>query len=199
MYRHLSSCRECQAVLDSLRVAADALPASVPEVEPPPELKARVMSIVRAEAELLQAAGATADRPVRERRLWPWPSLTVGSWRPAVAALSAAVVVAVVIALASGGGPSARTVEAQMSVPGHAFITLRGRHAELAVRGIPAPPANHVDELWVRHGSTAPQPAGTFVLGSGTVAVQRPVRSGMRCWSRSSQVAEPRLRPAIRS
>ena len=37
--QHLSTCRECRADLEWLRAAADTLPASVPQVAPPPELK----------------------------------------------------------------------------------------------------------------------------------------------------------------
>src|SRR5437868_3920549 len=86
---HLATCRECQAELEWLRAAVDALPASVPQVEPPPELEARVMEIVRAEAELLRAAGEAADRPQppapRRRRWWPYGS----GLRPSVALVAA--------------------------------------------------------------------------------------------------------------
>ncbi|HEY6100635.1 MAG TPA: zf-HC2 domain-containing protein, partial [Anaeromyxobacter sp.] len=54
---HMEGCERCRDDVARLRVAADALPASAPPVAPPPELKERIMSIVRSEAELLQAAG----------------------------------------------------------------------------------------------------------------------------------------------
>ncbi len=112
--RHLAGCRECQAELESLRVAADSLPASVAQVEPPPELKSRVMTIVRAEAELLQAAGDAADRPPRRRRRWSW--LTEEIWRPAVGLGAAAAVAAVAVVLATSGSGE-RTIRSSSPAP----------------------------------------------------------------------------------
>lgn len=60
---HLSECPLCRADVERLQIAADALPASVPPVLPPPALKGRIMGAVEAEAALLAAAGARADRP----------------------------------------------------------------------------------------------------------------------------------------
>ena len=69
--RHLADCRECRAEFEWLRVAADALPASVAPVDPPPELKGRIIAVVESQAELLQAAGERADRPEhRHRPAW---------------------------------------------------------------------------------------------------------------------------------
>jgi anti-sigma-K factor RskA len=175
--RHLGACRECRTELEWLRVAADALPASVTPVDPPPELKARVMAIVEAEAELLQAAGEAADRPPRRRRRWNWSWLTSEPWRPAVALGATAAVAAVAVVLATSG-VSTRTIQAAYPGPGSASLKIQGSQAQLVVRGLRAPPANHVDELWVKRGAGRPQPAGTFVLSSGSVRVQQPVRPG---------------------
>ncbi len=132
---HLADCHGCRAELDWLRAAVDTLPASVPQVEPPPELKARVMEIVEAEAELLRAAGEAADRPPtpsrqRRRRWTGMPSL-----RPPLAfgaGLAAVAVVAVVAAvLATGGGTGTRTIQAQVAGP----ALSSGAQASLQVRG----------------------------------------------------------------
>ncbi len=47
-------------------MVADTLPLAAVQVAPPPELKDRIMSAVRAEAEVLQAAGPEADVVARE-------------------------------------------------------------------------------------------------------------------------------------
>ncbi|MDP9384766.1 MAG: zf-HC2 domain-containing protein, partial [Actinomycetota bacterium] len=60
---HLEACERCREELAELSVAADALPASVEQFSPPPELRDRIMAVVNAEAELLAAAGPGADRP----------------------------------------------------------------------------------------------------------------------------------------
>lgn len=183
--RHLSGCRECRAELEWLRAAVDALPVSVTPIEPPPELKARLMETVSAEAELLRASGAEADRPrPAPRRRWRLPAPRIALPGLAFAAASAAVVVVVAIVLA-GTGTSTRTIQAQIADPAlagrvSASLHVRGAHAELAVRGLPAPAAGHVDELWVQRPGSAPRPAGTFVLQSGSVVVGRAVRSGDR-------------------
>lgn len=176
---HLASCRECQAELEWLRVAADALPASVPQVEPPPALKDRVMAMVNADAQLLAAAGKSADRPTRRRRLMAWRPSSSPSWIPA-AALAAAGAVALAVVLLTGGSEQTRTIQAHLvGVPGaRASVVLRGTQAELVVRRLRAPAADHVEEIWVQHGSAPPRPAGTFVVTSGSVQVNRPVSPG---------------------
>ncbi|MFL5824660.1 MAG: anti-sigma factor domain-containing protein [Solirubrobacteraceae bacterium] len=184
---HLGSCRECRAEVEWLRAAADTLPASVPQVEPPRQLKARVMQIVEAEAELLQAAGEAADHPPPSRagriRRWLWP--TDGGWaRPGLALAGAGALAALALAVVlTSGGVGTRTIEAQFVGPARpagaqASVEVRDGRAELVVHGLPAPAAGHVDELWVKHGQANPQPAGTFVIRSGSVKLERPVGSG---------------------
>ncbi len=56
--RHLGECAPCRREVAELRVAVDALPATAGPVQPPPELRDRVMAIVESEAELLRAAGS---------------------------------------------------------------------------------------------------------------------------------------------
>jgi anti-sigma-K factor RskA len=178
--RHLESCQECRADLDWLRAAVDALPASVTQIEPPPELKQRVMQIVEAEAALLRAAGHAADEPVRptRERLRPF----TGRRLALAAAVAAACVAAIVIPLEAGGAGT-RVIPARITASAlvgrvRATLRVRGEHAQLVLAGLPAPGAGHVEELWVEHGLRAPTPAGTFVLQTGTVNLSRPVRSG---------------------
>jgi anti-sigma-K factor RskA len=184
--QHLSSCRECRADLEWLRSAVDTLPASVPQVEPPPALKARVMQIVEAEAELLRAAGEAADQPPKPRqpgriRRWLWP--TDGWARPGVALAGVAVVALVLVLVFTSGGAGTQTIQAQLTGPArvagaHASVEVRDGQAELVVHGFPLPAAGHVNELWVKHGQANPLPAGTFVVRSGSVKLERPVRPG---------------------
>ncbi len=181
--RHLAECPECRAALDRLLAAVEVLPASVEQIEPSKQLRARVMEIVEAEAELLQAAGEAADRPPRAsgRRL-RMPRIAVGA---GLAFASVCVVAVVAIVLATSGGPSGRTIQAQinglaLAAGAHAVLQLRGTRAELVVSGLPAPAADHVDELWVEHGRATPRPAGTFVVQSGSIEVGRAVQPGDR-------------------
>jgi anti-sigma factor RsiW len=182
---HLAGCHECRAELEWLRAAVDTLPASVPQVEAPPELRSRVMDAVEREAELLNAAGDAADRPepAPPRRRW-WPSISV---RPSVVlvglCVAAIVVGGVILSLNSTVTRNTRTIHAQVTGPAHtagarASVRLTGSHAELVVSRLPTPAGNHVDELWVQRGTAAPVPAGTFIVSSGTVALSRAVHRG---------------------
>jgi RNA polymerase sigma factor (sigma-70 family) len=74
--RHLDECAVCREDAAGLRVAVDALPASVSPQAPPPALKERIMAVVEAEASLLQAAGPESDRP--QRRSADWRSWVLG-------------------------------------------------------------------------------------------------------------------------
>ena len=66
--RHLQECPSCRRELAELQAAVDVLPGAAPPVQPPPELRARIVTAVESEAELLRAAGAGANRPrVRPR------------------------------------------------------------------------------------------------------------------------------------
>jgi len=58
---HLETCAICRREVAELQMVADTLPLAAVQVAPPPELKDRIMSAVRAEAEVLQAAGPEAD------------------------------------------------------------------------------------------------------------------------------------------
>jgi hypothetical protein len=165
---HLATCSSCQAEVNDLQGLASMLPLAAERQQPPPELKQRVMAVVRSEAELLRAAGPDADRiasqstrPARSR--W-WRRLTA---RPLASALggiaAAAAVVLVVIALAGGGGPDARTVEARVTIPSaQAQIELRDGSGTLVTSGMPSPSRGHVYAIWTQRAGEAARFAGTM-------------------------------------
>jgi anti-sigma factor RsiW len=181
--RHLADCRQCRAELEGLRAAVDALPASVPQIDPPPALKSRLMEIVETEAEVLRAAGEPADRPEPTPKKRPrWLTIPVPTPGQAVA-YACIIAVAIAVAIGGWGAPVTRTINAQLSAPllaggTKAKLQLTGTRAELVVEGLPAPAQGHVDELWIKRGAASPQPAGTFVVMSGSVRVSRPVDRG---------------------
>jgi anti-sigma factor RsiW len=69
---HVAGCTECAAELASLRAAAGALSLDVPQLDPPPTLKRRIMDEVR--TDIAQRPQAS---PQRARRSWfrPWPAI----------------------------------------------------------------------------------------------------------------------------
>jgi len=183
---HLGSCAHCREDVADLRLVADALPLAVPPMPPPAPLRDRLMDTVRAEAEVLKAAGPAADRPrpPRRRRL----ALPFG--RPlALAGAAAALLVGAAIGFGIGNATNeehtrtvvqVRTVQAAVSGPaaarGTAFVVLRDGVATLRVRGLPAPPRGKVYEVWLlRRGATAPSATDALfsvsTTGSGRVAL----------------------------
>lgn len=188
---HLATCAHCREDLVSLRIVADALPLAVPPVAPPPQLRDRLMETVRAEADVLSAAGPAADRPrrapSRRRRFSLSPS------RPlALAGAAAALVVGAAVGFGVGSATNdeqtktqtvvqVRTVQAAVDAAaaprGTAVIVLRDGVATLRVRGLPAPPDGKVYEVWLlRRGAAAPSPTDALFsvsrgAGSGRVAL----------------------------
>jgi anti-sigma-K factor RskA len=170
---HLDSCAICREEVAALQVVAGALPAAVPQLSAPPELKQRVMASIHEDLGRSEAAAPTRSQ---RRPAFAWPG-----WRPqfapALGALAVAVALAV-IALSSsggGGGGGARVIRAEV-VPPHASASLRinAGHAQLDISGLPQTSAQRVYEVWIKR-SGAPQPTDALFTvtahGDATVGV----------------------------
>ena len=171
---HLESCATCAAEVARLQLAVDTLPTSVPQVAAPPQLRERVLATVRSEAELMQAASSPIDRT--RRRPMSWRSRRV-SMQGAAAALAAAVVLTLAVTTAiKVTAPEQVTVASLAGLAGaHASLHQINDHAELTVAGMPQPPLGKIYEVWLKRGSSAPQPTdalfGVNSHGAGAVAV----------------------------
>ena len=177
--RHMRDCTECRRELAILRVAADALPRSVEQLAPPPELKRALMRRVREEE---RAAEAERPRVPLLRRLGA--DRMLGGFRPALAGVGAALLLLAGVAgglvIANGGGdPDARVVTASVDrtqLP-DASASLRvvdeADGGVLRVTGLPLPRPRRTYEVWLRRGESV-EPGGVFTVtrdGSGTVAI----------------------------
>lgn len=182
MSAHLQTCDACAREAAELQIAADHLPLAALQVDPPPELKDRVMAVVRREAELLAAAGASADLPERrprERRSGVWGWIVA---RPlAASACAASLVVAGLGAgfAIEGGGDgqvaAPRTIAGGSSRGGSATLVTGAQGTELRVSSMRAPKRGHVYEAWIRRGNGLPTPAGVFTVdhqGDGALALK---------------------------
>jgi len=65
---HVAGCHVCAGKVAELAFVSDALLSGVPQLTAPANIRSRVMSVVRAESELLLAAGPMADRPIQRER-----------------------------------------------------------------------------------------------------------------------------------
>jgi anti-sigma-K factor RskA len=178
---HMASCAQCRDEVEQLRPAADALPRSVEQVEPPPSLKTSLMEVVEREAH--EAAGEGAAAPEARRRTPLRERLRLPSLRPALAVGG----VALVLGLAAGfgvaqlgGEDGSRTIAATVDdsrIPqGSGSLRIDGDGEDgaiLRVNGMPELDEEQVYQAWVeRDGTVVPQP--TFEVGTdggGAVAV----------------------------
>ncbi len=171
---HLATCAACRAEVAELQMAVDRLPTAASSLVAPAPLRDRVLAQARSEGELLRAAGSEADEPPRASR---WRARRI-SLAAAGAAIAAAAAIAAVVALSVGSSPRVHVTSGQVAnvAPGaHASLREADGRAELVVSGMPQPPLGKIYEVWLGHGSGAPQPTnalfGVTGTGSGSVAV----------------------------
>jgi anti-sigma factor RsiW len=188
---HLATCEACRREVADLQIAADTLPLAAVQVEPPPELRDRIMAVVRSEAELLIASGARADEPRADRapaareagRRKRWLRWPVVSLRPLPAALAAGVLVAagVVGGVVLSGGSDTRTVTGTVRIASapaaRASLQLSDDATKLQVRGMPPPPSGKVYQVWLKRPNQDPAPTTALFRtdpnGSADVEIQR--------------------------
>jgi anti-sigma-K factor RskA len=172
---HIVNCAECRDEIEQLRPAADALPRSVEQVEPPPALKVALMEIVEREAgESLPQAPAPERRRSRRERF------RIPAVRPALALGALLFGLIAGFAVAQLGGDDERTIVAtvdQSRLPrasGDLQVEGDGKDgAILRLRNMPTLEEGQVYQAWVqRDGSFVAQP--TFEVGpdgAGAAAV----------------------------
>lgn len=161
--RHLADCEECRVELEWLRPAVAMLPESVERIEPPRELRVRLMEQVRAEAP--SAAPSAPRRRVR--------GALGGALRPATGLAAFALVVAVAVAFAisvgDSGGGGATTVMTGRAPGVTAKMVSEGESGTLHLANLHQLPPDEVLEAWVQRGDRVvsarvlfvPSPDGT--------------------------------------
>jgi anti-sigma-K factor RskA len=187
--RHLDSCTICREEVAALQVVASALPAAAPQLTAPPELKRRLMGAVREDVQ-----AETQSPGLRPARRAP-------RWRPAVAVLAVAAVIALLLAVvfAPGAGTGgARVIRAEVRAPGaSALLHLDEGQAQLTVSRLPQPARGRVYQVWLKR-SGAPQPTDAlFTVGArGDATVGVPgVGHGVRELMVTSEPLGGSLRP----
>lgn len=184
---HAPGCARCTRELEALAPAVAVLGESVEQVEPPPELRERVLAIVREEAEAKQAelSGAASREEARTRR--ERRGLRGLLMRPAVGLAGLAIVGAgvggylVAEESGNGGGESTVPVVAQAGIRGtlavgdtSSMLDLHGLKHHLTGR--------EVYQVWVAQDSNL-RPSSNFVpdsSGRAMTAVDGPLDSGTK-------------------
>ena len=192
---HLAGCAACRAEYGRMREALDALSTGAPDIEPPAQLRTRILTAARAEAD-----GRPARQATRPRQK-PWAV----AWLPAVA-VAAALVLAVETAVTTRAlhatqqanqalAAQNRTLRAQLAGQGAlqlsvlqlaATKTAQGAPtAELAfahhggsgvvavvAHGLPAPQGTQVYQLWYLPATGAPVSGGVLRYSNGTATLR---------------------------
>jgi hypothetical protein len=161
--RHLAECADCREEIERLRPAADWLPRSVEQLEPPASLKASLMEVVEREArdrrgepprlDLRQRLAALVRRPAAVRPLLAACALALGL----VAGYGIAQIVS---------GEDSRRIAARVDgerLPlASGSLTLEGDGEDggiLRLNGLPSPGASRVYQAWVQQGTeVVPEP-----------------------------------------
>jgi len=177
---HAPSCARCTRELEALVPAVAVLGESVEQLEPPPELRDRVLAEVRAD---VARAAAEGEAPESRRRRRGWRGLFV---RPAFAVGLAIIVAAVGGYLIAGNndegaGPEQTTVPvvAQQGIGG--TLAVGQNSSMLSLHGLTGLKDDEVYQVWVNRGQSV-KPSSNFIpdpngramtavdghLGSGT-------------------------------
>ncbi len=153
--RHLAGCEECRSELEWLRPAVQLLPESVERVEPPQQLRERLLEQARAEARQpdRRASG------LRDPRSRGW------GLRP-LAGLATLLIVAAVAAYAIGGGSggSGSTTVAAGHAPGvTAEMVSDGGSGTLHLAHLRQLPPDEVLQAWIQRGERVESAKMLFV------------------------------------
>jgi anti-sigma-K factor RskA len=156
---HALRCARCTRELEALVPAVGVLGESVEQLEPPPELRERVLAKVRADVEH-SAAERRSPEPRRPRR--GWRGLFA---RPAFAVGLAIVVAAVggyLIAGSNGGSPEQTTVPvvAQQGIGG--TLAVSENSSMLDLHGLGRLTGDEVYQVWVAEGQSV-KPSSNFI------------------------------------
>lgn len=186
--RHAATCHDCRAELDILRGAAAGLALDVPQLDPPPALKMRVMDAVRADNRARLPVA-----PVRRRRLSAWPALAGAMAVLAVGLLTWNVTL-------QGGGSGGREIPvATASVSGS--VVIEDGAAVMRLTGLPALRADEGYELWTIRDGTARSEGFAARTAQGEVVVATADLDGVSALAitpeKRSNTAAPSVAPVV--
>ena len=171
--RHLEGCERCQEELRWLAPARDALPETVARMQPPAELRERLLAEVREDAR--QAAGEAPERRGVLDRLRDFAG---PRWRPLAAGAVVLLIVAAVVGYeigsnGSGGGGGNLTTEETREASGLiAAVSMEGtENGRIELSNVEPLPPDRVLEAWVeRDGEIEAVPMLFVPNGEGEAA-----------------------------
>src|SRR2546426_5080856 len=168
--RHLAHCIRCQRAVDEDRRTIAQLDAALPELEPSPALKSRVLAHAA-----LELAGA--ERPARWLPRLPRP-MRLGRLVRWAAPLAAAAMLLLTIGFAVGLRTALDQTLVTVPLQGAAgtdsqVVVHRSGATEVALRGLPPPPSGHLYQAWIVRPDGVRLSAATYDEGDGMFALRR--------------------------
>jgi hypothetical protein len=164
---HAPSCARCSRELEALAPAVAVLGESVEQIEPPPELRERVLSVVREEAGS-KGTEPIGDAPPRRRR-----GLGGLLLRPAVGLAALAIAAAGVggYLIAGGGDENGQTTVPVVAQAGIGGTLAVGEHSSmLDLHGLKQLTGREVYQVWVAQGQSL-RPSSNFIPDSSGLAM----------------------------
>ena len=161
--RHVEGCERCRSELRWLEPAVRSLPESVERLEPPRELRQRLMEEVRDDATRAPAAAAGDRARPRARR-----GLASLGWRPLAGLALALVALAVVAGYEIGNDGSGEGGSTSTIVAGHApgvtaKMVSEGEGGTLRLANVKPLPDGRVLQAWVRRDGEVEAVPALFV------------------------------------
>jgi anti-sigma-K factor RskA len=160
---HAPGCARCSRELEALAPAVAVLGESVEQLEPPPELRERLMAVVHSDvARAAEARERGVEEPTRRVRRG-WRGLLL---RPAVAiglSIAIAAIGGYLIAGNGGGGGAEETTVpavAQQGIGG--TLAVGDNTSMLDLHGLAQLKGSEVYQVWVAKGQTV-QPSSNFI------------------------------------
>lgn len=178
---HVEGCAECREIAARLRRVSGVLPFTVDEVTPPARLRERVLAAAKASPREVAPTATPVRRP---------PPRRIHTPRMPAFALAAVALVALLIGVLIGDvtlhsqQPGPQQV-ARFTLTGHGGMSAASASvvdfkadgvALVNFRGLPAPGADRVYEIWLVPAKGDPVAAGVFVpdsRGAGVAVVDR--------------------------
>ncbi|HEV7615895.1 MAG TPA: anti-sigma factor [Solirubrobacterales bacterium] len=186
--QHAEDCERCREEMRWLAPAVQALPDSVQRVEPAPELRARLLAEVRADAPAAAEENVASPGPLGRAAAW-LRNLGSGPMglRPVVGFAAAVMVVLAVGAFAIGGGIDGSDESGGSSTllygkaPGvTARMVDEGDSGELHLANVSQLPDDRVLEAWVQRDGDVEAVEALFVPDSdGNASTELPDMEGV--------------------
>jgi Anti-sigma-K factor rskA, C-terminal len=182
---HWPGCASCERELEALTPAVGVLGESVEQLEPPPELRERVLAVVRQEAE--DAAAPQGQPPSQTARSSQRrPALARFLLRPATALVAVAVIAAGVTGYLihdEGGGGGTQTVAVMPSTTGvGGTLEVRDPTSTLKLHGMQQLTGSEVYQVWIAKGDSL-KPSSNFIPdgeGDATTSVDGHLDAGTK-------------------